>query len=178
MLNKIINNGRMKFMENNQQTTKSYFKMLSIIHLFLVLGIVLVGLVVTFIITDFQHPDNDSGLAKLFVYLVPGVVIVGIVASNMISTFKLNALKDSSDLNLKLKGYSEILIIRYMLLEFPSLFALVVVFMTSNIIYLMYAGLLVILLVIKKPTRKSAVADMQLNQQEIAVLDDPESIIM
>ena len=178
MLNKIINNGRMKFMENNQQTTGSYFKMLSFIHLFLVLSIVIFGFVVTFIITDFQHPDNDSGLAKLFVYLVPGVVIVGIVASNMISTFKLNALKDSSDLNLKLKGYSEILIIRYMLLEFPSLFALVVVFMTSNIIYLMYAGLLVILLVIKKPTRKSAVADMQLNQQEIAVLDDPESIIM
>src|ERR1035437_4250134 len=100
--------------QTTQQTTKSYFKMLSIIHLFLVLGIVLVGLVVTFIITDFQHPDNDSGLAKLFVYLVPGVVIAGIVASNMISTFKLNALKDSSDLNLKLRGYSEILIIRYM----------------------------------------------------------------
>jgi hypothetical protein len=168
----------MKFMENSQQTTGSYFKMLSIIHLFLVLGIVLFGVVVTFIITDFQHPDNDSYLAKLFVYLVPGMVITGIVASNMISTFKLNALNENNDFNLKMKGYSEVLIIRYMLLEFPSLFALVVVFMTSNMIYLMYAGLLVVLLIIKRPTKKLAIADMQLNQQEIAVLENPDSIIM
>jgi energy-coupling factor transporter transmembrane protein EcfT len=164
-------------MEIHQQTTKSYFKMLSIIHLFLVLGIVLFGLVVIFIITDFQHPDNDSGLAKLFVYLVPGMVIAGIVASNMISTFRLNALKENNDLNVKLKGYSEVLIIRYMLLEFPSLFALVVIFMTSNMNYLVYAGLLVVLLIIKRPTIKLAIADLKPDQKEISFLEDPNSII-
>jgi hypothetical protein len=167
----------MKFMENNQQTTRSYFKMLSIIHFFLVLGIVLFGLVVTFIITDFQHPDNDSDLAKLFVYLVPGMVIAGIVASNMISTFKLNALNTNSDFNVKLKGYSEILIIRYVFLDFPSLFALVVVFMTSNINYMVYAGLLVALLIIKRPTKKLVIADLELEQKEISFLEDPNSII-
>ena len=168
----------MKFMENNQQTIKSYFKMLSIIHLFLVLGIVLFGLVVIFIITDFQHQDNDSDLAKLFAYLVPGMIIAGIVAGILISTFKLNALKEISDLNVKLKGYSEVLIIRYMLIEFPSLFALVVVFMTSNMIYLVYAGLLVVLLIIKRPTKKLAIADLKPDQKEISFLEDPNSIII
>ena len=167
----------MKSMENNQQTTKSYFKMLSIIHLFLVLGIVLFGLVITFIITDFQHQDNDSDLTKLFVYLVPGMVIAGIVASNMISTFKLNALNENSDFKVKLKGYSEILIIRYMLLEFPSLFALVVVFMTSNINYLVYTGLLVILLIIKRPTKKLAIADLKPDQKEMSILESPDSVL-
>lgn len=167
----------MKSMENNQQTTKSYFKMLSIIHLFLVLGIVLFGLVITFIITDFQHQDNDSDLAKLFVYLVPGMVIAGIVASNMISTFKLNALNENSDFKVKLKGYSEILIIRYMLLEFPSIFALVVVFMTSNINYLVYTGLLVILLIIKRPTKKLAIADLKPDQKEMSILESPDSVL-
>jgi hypothetical protein len=50
--------------------------------------------------------------------------------------------------------------------------------MTNNINYIVYAVLLVIMLVLKRPTRKSAITDMQLNQQEIAMLEDPESIIM
>jgi hypothetical protein len=89
----------------------------------------------------------------------------------------LNALKENSDLNVKLKGYSEILIIRYMLLEFPSLFALIVVFMTSNMIYLVYAGLLVVLLIIKRPTKKLVIADLEPDLKEISFLEDPNSII-
>jgi hypothetical protein len=164
-------------MEQNQQTSKSFFKMLSIIHLFLVLGIVLFGLVVTFIITDFSQPDTESELAKLFVYLVPGMVIAGIVASNLIFVIRLNALKEIGDLTVKLKGYSESIVIRYMLLEFPALFALVAIFTTSNINYLVYAGLLIVLMIIKRPTKKLAIADLKLDQKEISILEDPESIL-
>jgi hypothetical protein len=131
-----------------------------------------------FFIIDFHQVDTQSGLAKLLVYLVPGLVVVGIVASNVIFVIRMNVLKESTDLKLKMMGYRLSLIVRYMLLEGSALFALAAVFMTNNINYIVYAVLLVIMLVLKRPTRKSAITDMQLNQQEIAMLEDPESIIM
>jgi hypothetical protein len=164
-------------MEQNQQTTKEYFRTFKIIHLGLVMGIVLFGLVVTYFIADFQHPDNESDLAKILVYLVPGLVVGGIVASNVISKIKLNALSENIDLRVKLKGYGEPLIIRYALLEFPALFALVAIFITNNKNYLVYAVLLVVLIIIKRPTIKMAIADLELEQDEIAVVENPDSII-
>ena len=165
-------------METNHQTSKEYFKLTSIIHLYLILGIVLLGLVNYFFIIDFHQVDTQSGLAKLLVYLVPGLVVVGIVASNVIFVIRMNVLKESTDLTLKMMGYRESLIIRYMLLEGPALFALIGVFMTNNINYLWYDVIVVVLLVLKRPTRKAAIADMHLNQQEIAMLKDPDSIII
>ena len=64
-----------------------------------------------------------------------------------------------------------------MLLDGPALFALVAIFITNNTNYMVYAGLMVVLLVLKRPTRKSAVMDLDLDQQEIALLEDPDSIL-
>ena len=164
-------------MENIQQSPKSFFRMLSIIHLGLVLGVCLFGLVVTFMIADFQHPDNESELSRLFVYLIPVLVMAGIIASNVMFKIRLNDLKEISGLNARIKGYSLPVIIRYMLLEFPALFALVAVFLTNNMTYLVYAGLMIILLGIKRPTMKSAIAELELDQQEIAFLENPDSVI-
>jgi len=165
-------------MEINQHSSKEYFKLISIIHLYLVLGIVLFGLVVSLFIIDFRQVDTQSKLAKLFVYLVPGLVIVGIVAGNMIFRTKLNALKENKDLKSKIMGYRESLILCYMVFEAPAMFALVAVFMTNDINFIVYAVLMVIILAIKRPTTKSAIADLQLSQQEVAFLEDPDSIIM
>lgn len=164
-------------MENIQQTTKEYFKLISIIHLALALGFTLFGLVVSFLVADFQHPDKVSDFAKLLVYLVPGIVIVGIVASKMIFNTRLNTLKDEIDFRLKLEKYRETLIIRYALLEGPGIFALASVFITNNIEYLIYAGTMLILLLLKRPTIKSAINDLELDQNEISKIENPDFVI-
>ena len=136
-------------MENNRQTSKEFFKLTAMIHLGLVMGVVLFGLVVYFFIIDFQHPDTQSELARLFVYLVPGLVITGILASNIVYRIKLNTVKGSGDLKTKMMGYREALIIRYALLEGPALFALVAIFITNNVNFLVYPGLMAALMVLK-----------------------------
>jgi hypothetical protein len=165
------------YMETNQQTTKEFFKLASFIHLALIAVVVLFGMVVYFFIADFQRPDTRSELARLLVYLVPGLVIAGIVASNIIFRVRLNALKEIGDLKTKMYGYRESLIIRYALLEGPAMFALAAIFMTNNANYMVYAGLMVVLMTLKRPTRKSAIADLESDQQETALLEDPDSII-
>jgi len=164
-------------METNNQTTKEFFRLASIIHLALVLGIVLFGSVVYFFIVDYQQVDTQSEFAKLLVYLVPGLVIGGIIASNLVYRIKLNEVRFIGDLKTKMLGYQSALIVRYMLLDGPALFALVAIFITNNTNYMVYAGLMVVLLVLKRPTRKSAVMDLDLDQQEIALLEDPDSIL-
>ena len=164
-------------MENNRQSSKKYFKFISIIHLAMMLGVILFGIVVYIFIADFQNPDTQSELAKLLVYIVPGSVITGIIASNIIFRLKLNAIIGSGDLKVKMAVYRESLIIRYILLEGPALFALVAIYMTNNSNFMVYAGLLVVLLAMKRPTIKSAIADLALDQQEIVTLENPESIL-
>lgn len=162
-------------METNQQSTKGYFKLITFIHLALVLGVVLFGVVVYFFMADFQHPDTRSELAGLLVYLVPGLIIAGIIASNIVFRLKVNGLMGNEDLKAKMSGYREALILRYVLLEAPALFALVAIFMTNNSNFMVYAGLMVVLMATKRPTRKAAIADLALDQQEIALMDDPAS---
>jgi hypothetical protein len=160
-------------MENNQHSTKEYFKIISFIHLAILLSVVLFGIVVYFFAVDFKHPDIQSELAKLLVFIVPGLVIAGIISSNIIFRVKLNAIMGSEDLKVKMAVYRESLIIRYMLLEGPALLALAAIFITNNSNFMVYAGLLVVLMATKRPTKRSAIADLALDQQEIAVLEDP-----
>jgi len=156
-------------METNQQSTKEYFKLITFIHLALLLGVVLFGVAVYFFMADFQHPDTRSELAGLLVYLVPGLIIAGIIASNILFRLKVNALIGNEDLKAKMSGYREALIIRYALLEAPAFF------MTNNSNFMVYAGLMVVLMATKRPTKKAAIADLALDQQEIALMDDPTS---
>ncbi|MDD4967963.1 MAG: hypothetical protein PHT07_00890 [Paludibacter sp.] len=165
-------------METNQQSTKEFFKLASFIHLGLILGVVLFGMIVYFFLADFQHVDTTTEFPKLLVYLVPGLVVVGIVASNMMYRIRLNEVKERGDLKTKMQGYRESLIIRYMLLEGPALFALVAVFRTNNSSFMVYAGLMVVLMALKRPTLKSAIADLDLDQQEIALLEDPDARVL
>ena len=164
-------------MENNKQSTKEYFKIISFIHRAILLSVVLFGIVVYFFAADFNHPDTQSELAKLLVFIVPGLVIAGIIASNIIFRVKLNGVIESEDLKVKMAVYRESLIIRYMLLEGPALLAMAAIYMTNNSNFMVYAGLLVVLMAMKRPTKKSCIADLALDQQEIAVLDDPDSTI-
>jgi len=143
----------------------------------MILGVALFGLVICFFVANFQQPDTRSEIAGILAYLVPGLVIAGILSSNIIFRVKLNGVIESEDLKLKMTVYRESLIIRYALLEGPALFALAAIFITNNINFLVYAGLIVVLLVSKRPTKKSAIADLALNQHEISSLDDPATVV-
>ena len=73
--------------------------------------------------------------------------------------------------------YREALIIRYALLEGPGIFALVSVFLTNNSEYLIYAAAMLIFILIKKPSIKSAINELELDQTEISKIENPDYVI-
>jgi len=101
--------------------------------------------------------------------------MAGIIASNVFFRIKLNTLLINEDLKMKLEVYRRASIIRYAFIQLPALFALMVIFMTSDINYLVYAGLMIVLLIIKRPTMKLAISELRLDQQEVAQLENPDS---
>ena len=165
-------------MQNTPQSSKEFFRINSFIHLSFMLGVLLFGMVVYFFVADFQHPDTQSKLAGLLVFIVPGLVIAGIVASNIVFRIKLNGVIESEDLKAKMAVYRESLIVRYMLLDVPALFALAAIYLTNNSNFMVYAGLMLVLMATKRPTKKSAIADLALDQHEISLLDDPDSTVL
>jgi hypothetical protein len=103
--------------------------------------------------------------------------LIGIFASNIVFKKMLNELQENDALNTKMSNYRSFLIIKYALLEGPALFAIIVTFITGNLFFLLYAGIMVLLLLYSRPKVQSAITDLRLNQQEMAIVEDPDGII-
>ena len=164
-------------METNGQTSKEYFRTLSIIHLALVIGLVLFGPIVSYLILSNTMLNKTADLNKTFIYIVPIFILGGLFGSNWNYKNKLSELKEENDLKTKMTNYRGIFIIRYAFLEGPAFFAFVAVLLTSNLLFLAFAGLMIIFMIYWRPTKNSVIADLELNPQEIATIENPDSII-
>lgn len=164
-------------METIKQTSKEYFKTLSIVHLALTIGLVLFGLVVSFLIFSGKMSIISTYLNIIFTYIVPVLILGGLWGSNWIYKSKLSRLKEEHDLKIKMENYRGILINRYAFLEAPAFFAFVAGILTGNLLFLAGAGLIILFMIYWRPTKNSIIADLELNQEEIALIDNPDSII-
>ena len=97
-------------METTKQTSKEYFKILTIIHFALTLGLVFAGLIGSFLILNGIISNNITDLNKILLYIIPIVSIGSLFVSNWIYKNKLSELKEKKDLNIKMTNYRGILI--------------------------------------------------------------------
>ena len=74
-------------------------------------------------------------------------------------------------------NYRGVIIVRYAFLEGPAFFAFVSALLTGNLIFLAFAGLVIIFMIYWRPTKSSVISDLELNQQEISIIENPDSII-
>ena len=69
------------------------------------------------------------------------------------------------------------LIIKLAILEGVSLCMLVFYYMTANLLFLLLSGLTIVLFIMNRPTKEKAINDLELNQKERALIEDPEAIV-
>lgn len=164
-------------METTKQTTQEYFKTLLILHLALSMGPVFFGLITTFLILGGVISNDATDLNTIFLYLIPIITISGLLSSIWVYKMKLRGLKEEKDFKTKMTNYRSALIIRYALLEGAAFFAILAVILTCDLLFLAFAGLMIILLILWRPTKKLVISDLKLNMLEKAFIEDPESII-
>lgn len=159
------------------QTLKQYFTGLTIIHGALVMGQVIFAGVAYYIHSQQSQSQVASTGDEITLYLTVAMAIAGVAGGHVISTSKIKALKDFKSLGEKLSGYRTGLILRYALLEGPSLFALVNYLKSGNITFLTISAMLVAITILFRPSKERAIIDLEPNPTEKKALEDPDAVL-
>jgi hypothetical protein len=164
-------------METLKQTSKSYFMALTVMHLALVGGIVFFGGIMTFLVTNLAVSAEMRGLETTFLYIVCIFFVFGIISSFVIYRKRVGDLTNQQDLTSKMTGYRGAFIVRLALLEGPAFFAIVVAFLTGNLLFLVFAGIIAVYMIYLRPSKETVARDLGLNYDEIAKIQNPEYLI-
>jgi len=166
-------------MGTDHQTAKVYFNKLSLIQFAFIGGIVILigGFCVYLNLLSFND-DSQRYSSSMFMFLVPASLIMAIVQTNYTFKTKLGSVRNGTNLKAKMIGYKELVVHRSLILSGPCFIVIAALTRTHNLYYILYAVLLVCLLIIKRPTVKLAIAELELNKDQIAVLKDPNSIVV
>jgi hypothetical protein len=160
-------------MDNIKQTSTEYFRFFIIAFYGLIIGQVLFGLLSFFLVSTNSFSSEGADLRSVFIYVVPVFVLTGFFLSNLIYKNRLKGIDRKSSLMIKLTSYRAALIVRYALLEGPSMFAIVVYLVTGDIIFILLAALVVFYFLTIRPNREKVIKDLGLDPNEEQILNDP-----
>ena len=144
---------------------KQAFKQLQIIHAALLIGSLLFFLVASFL-GDFQYTQDMNISDIILVYIVMGFIPICIGMSMYMNKQFFSEFNDNGDLNAKMGNYGKRIIVRSALIEGATLFAAVVVLLTTHL----FAALAFVIgwfaLVSVRPTLNEFARDYKLTSQE------------
>lgn len=166
-------------MQPQGQTSKAYFTLLTILHGAL-LGTQLIFAIAVYYVntTSPLAGDDAANLNEVFQFIVPGLMLASYIGGSILVKTQLNTLKAKTTLSEKLLGYRALLLMRFALLEIPSLFSIVCFVLTSNYLYLGLAGLIMLVFMLNRPTRYRAVNDLELTPPDRALLENPDAVVV
>jgi membrane protein insertase Oxa1/YidC/SpoIIIJ len=151
-------------MNDNIQRPNSYLKTISIIHIALLIGQTIFAIVAFFINRSTTIELNNA--ADPFFVVMIALAIGSFIASTILFKKNLEKAKEQEDAKSKLAQYQSALIIRYALLEGPSLFGIVVYLLTGNLFYLMVSVIIILYFLSLRLTKDGIKDDLQLSYDE------------
>ncbi len=165
-------------METRSFKTKDYFRLLSIIYFAILLGQVFFACLSLFVQSIGEFAENEAELSEILLYVVPVFFIISFLTGNFIFKKRLTTARTRNNLSDILADYRGALIMRYALLEVPSLFTIVAFLITGEYLFLAMAGFIILLFIIIRPTPSRAITDLELNPERSDVINDPEREIL
>ncbi len=149
------------------QNPNTFVKTISIIHLALIAGQIIFAAAA--FMTTKNHATSKSD--EVFIYVAPILALSGFAISNISFKTLVNKIDSQSPLKTKLTAYQSALIVRFALLEGPSLFAIVSFMLTGNLIFLGVSGAIIAYFIYLRPTKQKTEDDLNLGYEEKAELD-------
>lgn len=145
-------------------TPNSYTKTLSIIHLGLLAGPFILG-VVAYLQTENPFLDYTN-TEDVFIYVVPIFALSGIFVGNLLFKQMMTSAMKTDGLRTKLARFQTASLIKYALIEGPALLGAVAFLNTGNLTYLYIAGVLILFLYLLRPTKEKIELGLQLKGEE------------
>lgn len=149
---------------NFTSTPPAVFKSILIIHIALLVGQVLFAAVTLNLQASNTHFKINT--ADVFTFIVPVFAVVGFTVSKLLNRRQLDTIQTDWTPNKKLTTYQTAMIIKLATLEGPSLFGIVVFFITGNLFFLSISGILMLYFILLTPTKEKVSDDAKLNYDE------------
>jgi len=157
------------------KNSQDYFTLLNLIYFSLVSGLIIFMAVI--VILNSRQEPADFQPVGVFIYLVPVSSILAILGSIYIPKYKLPQIDSKNDLKEKLSYYQSLLIIKWALLEAGAIIALVSFMLTGYFMLGGFALLLILYLILQKPSRYKLLQDINLNDEDRNKIIDSNRII-
>lgn len=160
------------------QSSQIYFRSLKIIHAAMTGMQLFVALLLVFLIElGLQEPVGDEVMR--IPLLVAGAVLCagGYLGGSVLFSARVKLLKANNELIKKMLLYRSVLIIRYSLVEMPSLFSVVGYMLTGELLFLLLTLVMSAYLFTLRPSRIHAIRDLSLSKAEIGLINDPTAVI-
>ena len=150
-------------MENKQVNPKGILKTLSIIHAAMTFGLFAIGFL--YYTSRDEWISDFSDVGYLFPYGVPAVMSIGIIVGRMVFNHHLKSTKVMDGLGSKLGSYMTASLVKYAFLEGPGILAFIAAEATGNMAYLIFGGLMVLMMILERPYRQKVEVDLDLNRE-------------
>ncbi len=157
------------------KTLQDYFTILNLIYFSLVAGLIIFAALIVFL--NYSQELTEFQPVGIFIYLVPIMSFLAILASIYIQKYKLPEIDSKKDLKEKLFYYQGLQIMKWAFLEGGALFALVSFMLTGYFMLGGFALLLILYLILQKPSRYKLLQEINLDDEERNRIIDPNGII-
>lgn len=143
------------------QDSKTYLRVNTILHFALLAGQVLLAIVFIALTGKTEIILNPEG--DIFFILVPGVALFGIFVSGFMFKKFLEQAHSKTTLHEKFSMYRPALVVRFALLEGPSLLGLVAYFLNGNLFYIFISAFVMVYFFTLRPTKEKLENDLKLD---------------
>ncbi len=156
-----------------QVKSSEYFRTQNFIYFGLLAGQIIPILIFSYTATDNQMED----LTVFFEVFAAFLAVAGIIGGHYIFNYLIKQKKESKELKQKMATYNTALIVKFAMLEVPSIFCIVSYNLTAEISILIIMALSLITFLIHKPSRSKAIRALNLTKEEIEQINDPQAVI-
>ncbi|MEY3442158.1 MAG: hypothetical protein RLZZ519_439 [Bacteroidota bacterium] len=165
-------------MEKRKVTSEGYFRLLLILFAAMLFSqFTLVGTMIFLQQMGEIHLD-EAGLSSTMMYVLIAAATVGLLASNVVGNMLIVKARSKPILSEKLRGYQTASILRYALLELPTVVGIYGFLSTGQYWFFTFSAVAVALFLMIIPRKEKVCEVLQLNHDEIALLNDPKAVIM
>lgn len=159
-------------------TPQSYFKTLNILFFALLAGQIMFAAAAILInYTQPIAPVFTQDLQQLLLIIMMLIALVNIGVSYVIFTGKIKAIRNQADWESRLRNYQTALIIRFALMEMPSILATLLFMLSGNMLFLGFTGAIILVFLFLKPSSKTMVNHLKLDYNDEATLQDSHAVL-
>jgi hypothetical protein len=153
-----------------QKSQSPEIKALSVTHLALLIGQVLLALILLFVVYNngFSSAPLWQSNGNLFILLCAAIGVAGYLGGNIMFRKKLEQINGNmKPVPEKFNEYRAACINRWALLEIPVLFCIILFYVTNNSVIILLVGVFILLFLTLRPSLQKAASDMGISEVEI-----------